>query len=86
LIEEGKEKKTSKGEYNETPPHDLIQYLKVCLKEFVLHNYIAHWQDVQFKEVLSVVFDDMVISCIDFSENYTMKVQNEIQNMHWHNL
>jgi hypothetical protein len=27
----------------------------------------------------------MVISYIDFSENYTMKVQNEIQNMHWHN-
>jgi hypothetical protein len=27
----------------------------------------------------------MVISCIDFSENYTMKIQNEIHNIHWHN-
>jgi hypothetical protein len=51
----------------------------------VLHNYVAHWQDVWFKEVLSTVSNDMVISCIDLSENYTMKVQDEIQNMHWHN-
>jgi len=27
----------------------------------------------------------MVVSCIDFFENYTMKIQNDIQNMHWHN-
>jgi hypothetical protein len=26
-----------------------------------------------------------LISCVDFSENYTLKVQNEIQSMHWHN-
>ncbi len=82
FIEKGKEKKTSKVEYNETPPRDLIQYLKLCLNEFVLHNYIAHWQDVRFKKVLNTVSNDMVISCIDFFENYTMKVQNEIQNTH----
>jgi hypothetical protein len=81
----GKEKKASKMEYNETPPHDLIQYLKLCLKEFVFHNYVACWQDVRCKEVLNFVFDDMVNSCIDFSKNYTTKVHNEIQNMHWHN-
>ncbi len=85
FIEESKEKKASKVEYNEAPPRDLIQYLKPCLKEFVLHNYVAHWQDVWFKEVLSIVSNDMVISCIDLSKNYTMKVHNEIQNMHWHN-
>ncbi len=72
-------------EYNETPPCDLIQYLKPCLKELVLHNYVTCWQDVQCKEVLNIVSDDMVISCIDFSINYTTKVHNEIQNMHWHN-
>lgn len=64
-------------EYNETPPHALIQYLKLHLKEFVLHNYIARWQDVHFKEAMSNVYNDMVISCIDFSNNYAM--------IHWHN-
>ncbi len=26
---------------------------------------------------------DTIVSCIDFLENYAMKVQNEIQDMHW---
>jgi hypothetical protein len=77
FTKEGKEKKASKMEYNETPPHALIQYLKLHLKEFVLHNYIARWQDVHFKEAMSNVYNDMVISCIDFSNNYAM--------IHWHN-
>lgn len=29
------------------------------------------------------MFEDIVVSCIDFSKNYVMKVQNEIQDMHW---
>jgi hypothetical protein len=28
----------------------------------------------------------MVISCIDFLENYTFKMQNEMQDMHWYNM
>jgi hypothetical protein len=27
----------------------------------------------------------MVLSCVDFFENYTMKIQNEVQSMHRHN-
>jgi len=42
FTEESKENKASKMEYNETSPHDFIQYLKLRLKEFVLHNYVAH--------------------------------------------
>jgi hypothetical protein len=26
---------------------------------------------------------DTIVSCIDLLESYAMKVQNEIQNMHW---
>jgi hypothetical protein len=44
-IEDGKEKKASKLEYHKTPPLDLINYLKPCLKEYVFHNYMARWQD-----------------------------------------
>jgi hypothetical protein len=28
----------------------------------------------------------MVISCIDFLENYAFKTQNEMQNIHWYNM
>jgi hypothetical protein len=78
FINEGKEKKASKLEYKETLAHDFIQYMKPRLKEFVLHNYITRWQDSRFRKVLSNVSDDMVIFCINFSENYIMKIQNEI--------
>jgi hypothetical protein len=27
----------------------------------------------------------MVLSCVDFFENYTMKIQNEVQSMNRHN-
>ena len=68
--------------YREIPPRELINYLKPKLQASVLHNYIASWQDFQFKELFSSVPPDNSISCIDFSENYTLKVQNEIQSMH----
>jgi len=28
---------------------------------------------------------DTIIFCVDFSKNYTLMVQNKIQNMHRHN-
>jgi len=75
---DGKEKKGSKLEYHETPPLDLIQYLKPQFKKFVLHNYVARWQDAQFQELLNNVSNDMVVCYIDFYENDTMRIQNEI--------
>jgi hypothetical protein len=55
ITKERKEKKPSKMEFNETPPRALIQYLKPFLKEFVLHNYIARWQDVRFKGAMNIL-------------------------------
>jgi hypothetical protein len=34
------------------------------------------------RELLQTMPKRAVISCVDFFENYTMKIQNEIQNMH----
>jgi hypothetical protein len=64
---------------------DYVKYLQPHLKSFVLHNYSACWQDVQFKQQLDQLPANAILTCVDFNENYTMKVQNEIQNMHWHN-
>jgi hypothetical protein len=73
-TEEGKEKKASKVEFHETPPIELISYLKLQLKMFILHNFLARWQDVQFKELLETMLEGVVISCVDFFENSTMKI------------
>jgi hypothetical protein len=84
-TEDGNPKKAVTKEYRESPPRELIAYLKPKLQTFVLHNYIATWQDFQFRELFGSVPTDTLISYVDFSENYTLKVQNEIQSMHWHN-
>jgi hypothetical protein len=83
--EDGRDKKASRVEYHDTHPSELFEYLKPCLKDFVFHNFISRWQDIQFKDSLINVPKDTIISCVDFSENYTLMVHNEIQNMHWHN-
>jgi hypothetical protein len=55
------------------------------LNEFILHNYASRWQDLQCHECLENLTHDIVLLCVDFSKNYALKIQNEIQGMHWHN-
>lgn len=54
------------------------------VRRFVKHNFIARWQALQFKECLTKFPSDVVVSVIDFAENYSFKEQNEIQSMHWY--
>jgi hypothetical protein len=68
----------------ETLPRILIDYLKPKLVEYVLHNFISKWQEKEFKRTLSRLQPDTILSCIDFSQNYSMEVQDEVQSMHWH--
>jgi hypothetical protein len=51
IIEEGNLRKASTLEYCETTPRELLDYLKPKLQAFVLHNYVASWQDLQFRAV-----------------------------------
>jgi hypothetical protein len=74
----GKNKKAPKVLYNETFPRELISYLKPRLQSFVTHNFIAKWQEHHFKLILMTIPNISIISCVDFSENYIMQVQNEI--------
>ena len=39
----------------------------------------------QFDECINNFPHDVAVSMIDFDENYTFKVQNEVQSMHWYN-
>jgi len=42
---EGRDKKVNKVMYNDTTPLELIGYLKPYLSEFLVHNFIFHWQE-----------------------------------------
>ena len=61
-----------------------IQLVKTKLKIFITHNYVARWQGQQFKDCLLRFPDDVVVSVVDFAENYAFKEQNEVQSMHWY--
>jgi hypothetical protein len=45
---------------------------------------VAKWQDVQFRTYLENFPIDTMILVIDFFENYSFEIQNEVQNMHLH--
>jgi len=82
-IVDGEDKKVGRMMYNDTRLVELIEYLKPCFLEFVVHNFVAHWQEKEFKGFLKHIPEDIIISCINFFENYALKVQNEIHDMHW---
>ncbi len=81
-TEEGKDKKVFTMKYNEITFVDYVKYMQPHLKSFVLHKNLVCWQDVQFKLKLDQLLANAILTCVDFNENYIMKVQNEIQNMH----
>jgi hypothetical protein len=48
-TEDGVPRKAVTLEYQESLACELVEYLKPKLTAFVLHNYVASWQDYQFK-------------------------------------
>jgi hypothetical protein len=56
-------RKASTLQYRETPAYEFFHYLWPKLESFVLHNYVASWQDFQFKELFNSVFPQTLISC-----------------------
>ncbi|KAG0572174.1 hypothetical protein KC19_VG074600 [Ceratodon purpureus] len=72
-------------EYKVTNPWSFLAYTKPKILQFVLHQFVAKWQDTQFKKSLDVLKDGEVMSLIDFAENYSFKGQDEIQSQHWFN-
>lgn len=80
----GNSKKRKDLVHKEMQCWEFIQLLKTKLKLFITHNYVAQWQGQQFKDCLLRFPDDVVVSVVDFAENYAFKEQNEIQSMHWY--
>ena len=85
VIGRGQIRKCIKQVYKEALAKDIIQGFLQHLNVFIPHNFQSYWQNSQFKECLKNFPDDVVMSVVDFAENYTFKVQNEIQSMHWYN-
>lgn len=66
-----------------TPPYEFVAYIKPKLTKFVVHNFKAKWQDVEFKSCLDNLTKDQIVIIINFANNYFFKEQNKIQSQHW---
>lgn len=83
--EDGADKHALRLEHKMTPPGELVGDLHNHLREFLVHNFEAKWQDMQFKSCMVNLSPDAIVSVIDFAENYSFKWQNEVQSQHWFN-
>lgn len=81
--ETGKPKKRLQEVYQETSPVQFINYMKPKVEAFIKHNFIANWQDAQCKEMMEGLPEGVLVSHIDFAENYEFQIQNEVQSMYY---
>jgi hypothetical protein len=70
--------------YKTTSLEEFIDYLKPKLQHFVRHNFVAWWEDKQFKHYIKSFPTNIMVSIVEFAENYRFEMQNEMQSMHWH--
>ncbi len=71
--------------YKITTNDGSVQYLRPKLQNFVRHNFVSRWQDMQFKSSIKSFPSQIMVFVVDFVESYTFETQNEGQSMHWHN-
>lgn len=81
---DGKKKKRKVLSHKEISCQVLSVMFKDHLKKYIMHNFVYRWQAEQYKECIQSFPEDVVVSVVDFAENYSFKEQNEIQSMHWY--
>ena len=84
ITKKGLQRKKLCLTYKTTSSAEFLDYLKPKLQFFIQHNFVARWEDAQFKKSLENIPADGIVSVIDFAENYSFEVQNKVQSMHWH--
>jgi hypothetical protein len=60
-----------------------VELLSAKVKSFLLHVYVKRQQNAFFEESKSTTTDDKIVIQVDFSENFDMKEQDEVQSAHW---
>lgn len=61
-----------------TRPREFLFYVIPKIHKFFMHNFVAQWQEYQFKLCKKKLEEDEVWSLINFAENYSFKHQNEV--------
>jgi hypothetical protein len=82
-ADDGQAKKKIKEVFMETSAREFVEFLQPKLAKFVSHNFVARWQDQQCYLAMENLPEDTILSHIDFAQNYSFQMQNEIQSMYW---
>ena len=82
-AEIGQPKKRLREAFKEIPVHEFLSYMEKTVTTFVTHNFKARWQDEQCQLMLKNIPEGVLVSHIDYAENYTFAIQNEVQSMYY---
>lgn len=80
---QGKDRMVLRLQYKTTTARMFLDYLRPKFRAFIVHNYIAKWQEEQYKISLDTFPPDSILSAVDFAENYSFGEFTEIQEQHW---
>ena len=84
FIKENNEKQTKKVLVKKTGSFgELVAELKDEAVTYSMHLFNAKWQNEQFRKLRDHPPKNHVIQVLDFAENYTCLLQNEVQAAHW---
>jgi hypothetical protein len=78
-IRAGLDNKVLRLQYKETTTHVFLSFTRLRLQKFIIHNFVAHFQEEQYKLCFEIFPPNNVMSVIDFAKNYTFMDFNEIQ-------
>lgn len=81
--EDGQPRKRITEVFKQTSVREFLDYFLPNLTKFVTQNFVARWQDSQCQNAMNDLPADMILSHIDFAENYSFQIQNKIQSIHW---
>jgi hypothetical protein len=81
----GKPKKRLKEAFRDTPVEEFLSYMGKTVSTFITHNFRARWQDEQCHLMMKNVPEGVLVSHIDFAENYSFAIQNEVQSLYYFN-
>lgn len=68
--------------HRKTAPQ-LVEEFHQQAKYYILHRFENHWQRARMKEAIQDLEPGVLVTCLDFSENFSVQFQNEIQSLHW---
>ena len=79
-LKDGKHSKRCDLVIEKIPMYEFINiFHEKIIYDYARHTHRAQWLDLQFKLCKDTFPLDTIVSVVDFTKNYTLKPQNEVQ-------